>query len=58
MQLSKVFFILPKHRIKQIPFILFAMMIGVAFEVVGIGLVIPLIDIISVSDNRVTEYLG
>ena len=58
MQLSKVFFILPKHRIKQIPFILFAMIIGAAFEVVGIGLVIPLIDIISDSDNRVTEYLG
>ena len=58
MQLSKVFFILPKHRIKQIPFILFAMIIGAAFEVVGVGLVIPLIDIISVSDNRVTEYLG
>jgi ABC-type multidrug transport system fused ATPase/permease subunit len=58
MLLSKVFFILPKHRIKQIPFILFAMIIGAAFEVVGIGIVIPLIDIISDSDNRVTEYLG
>ena len=58
MQLSKVFFILPKRRIKQIPFVIFAMIIGAAFEVVGIGLVIPLIDIISDSDNRVTEYLG
>ena len=58
MQLSKFFFIMSKRRIKQIPFIIFAMIIGAAFEVVGIGLVIPLIDIISVSDNRVTEYLG
>ena len=58
MQLSKVFFILPKRRIKQIPFIMFGMIIGAVFEVVGIGLVIPLIDIISDSDNRVTEYLG
>ena len=58
MQLSKFFFILPKRRIKQIPFIIFAMIISAAFEVVGIGLVIPLIDIISDSDNRVTEYLG
>lgn len=58
MQLAKVLFILPKRRIKQIPLIIVAMIIGAAFEVVGIGLVIPLIDLISDSDNTVTEYLG
>lgn len=58
MQLSEVLFILPKTRIRQLPLIIVAMIIGAAFEVVGIGLVIPLIDIISDSDNTVTEYLG
>lgn len=57
MLISQVFSILPKHRRKQIPIIVFAMLIGAAFEVLGIGLVIPLIDIISDSDNPVTEYL-
>ncbi|MFL2841753.1 MAG: ABC transporter ATP-binding protein [Candidatus Puniceispirillaceae bacterium] len=57
MLISQVFSILPKRRRKQIPIIVFAMLIGAAFEVLGIGLVIPLIDIISDSDNTVTEYL-
>jgi len=57
MLISKVFSILPKRRRKQIPIIVFAMIIGAGFEVLGIGLVIPLLDIISDSDNTVTEYL-
>lgn len=58
MLISKVFSVLPNGRIKQIPLIIVAMIIGAAFEVLGIGLVIPLIGIISDSDNTVTEYLG
>ena len=57
MQLSSVFSIFAKRRFKQIPFIIVAMIIGAAFEVAGIGLIIPLIDIISDSDNAVTEFL-
>ena len=57
MLISKVFSILPKRRRKQIPIIVFAMIIGAGFEVLGIGLVMPLLDIISDSDNTVTEYL-
>ena len=58
MQLSKIYSILPKHRLKKIPFILVAMMTGALFEVAGIGLVIPLMDIISESDTPVTKFLG
>lgn len=57
MQLLKVFSILPKHRLKQIPFILIAMMIGALLEVAGIGLVIPLIDIIAESNTSATKFL-
>lgn len=57
MLITQVFSILPKRRRKQIPILVFAMLIGAGFEVVGIGLVMPLIDIISDSDNTVTEYL-
>lgn len=42
----------------QFIFILFAMIIGAAFEVLGIGLILPLIDIILSNDTRVTGYLG
>lgn len=56
MMISKVFLILPKRRLRQFPFILFALIIGAAFEVVGIGLVIPLIDIILDSNNIVIEF--
>ena len=57
MHLSKLFSIIPKPRIKQIPFIAVAMLIGAAFEVLGIGLVIPLIEIVSDSDNTATKFL-
>ena len=57
MLISEVFSILHNRRRKQIPIIVFAMIIGAGFEVLGIGLVIPLLDIISDSDNTVTEYL-
>jgi len=53
----KFFSILPKRRLKQIPLIVFAMIVGAAFEVVGIGLVIPLLDIISDGDHTVTKFL-
>lgn len=57
MQLSKILFILPKNRLKQVPLILAAMIIGALFEVLGIGLVIPLIDVISGNSNKLTSFL-
>jgi len=57
MQLSKIFLILPKRRLNQLPLIAVAMVIGAAFEVVGIGLIIPLIDMMSDSDNEINKFL-
>ena len=57
MLISKGFSVLPKRRRKQLPLIVFAMIIGAAFEVLGIGLIMPLMDIISDSDNTNFEYL-
>jgi len=57
MYLSKIFLIIPSARIKKIPFVVLAMIIGAAFEVLGLGLVIPLLDIISGSNNAIIELL-
>lgn len=57
MVLSKIFSILPRRRIKQIPLVLVGMAIGAAFEVLSVGMVIPLIGIISDGDYIVTEYI-
>lgn len=35
-----------------------AMLVGAAFEVVGISLIIPLLDVISGSENQFTELIG
>ena len=39
--------ILSKKHIKRLPFIILAMLIGAGFEVVGLSLIIPLLDIIT-----------
>ncbi|MBL6791411.1 MAG: ABC transporter ATP-binding protein [Methylophilaceae bacterium] len=57
MKLSNIFSIIPKRRVKQIPLIVFAMMIGALFEVLGIGLVIPLLSIISDTETAATKFL-
>jgi ABC-type multidrug transport system fused ATPase/permease subunit len=57
MQLSKIFLILPKRRLNQLPFIIVAMVIGAVFEVVGIGLIIPLIAMMSDRDNVINQFL-
>lgn len=58
MQLSDFIAIIPKRRIKQAPLVVIAMIIGAGFEVLGIGLIIPIIDILSGSDNTVLKFLG
>ena len=57
MQLSKIFTILPKNRVKQIPFIFILMVIGALFEVLGIGLVLPLIDVIAGDKSSLSKFL-
>ena len=57
MKLSNIYSIIPKRRVKQIPLIVFAMIIGALFEVLGIGLVIPLIGIISDSETAATKFI-
>lgn len=57
MNLRKIFIILPKQRQKQLPFVAAAMVLGAAFEVLGISLIIPLLDIISGTKNKATELL-
>lgn len=57
MQLSKIFTILPKNRLKQIPIIFILMVIGALFEVLGIGLVLPLIDVISGDKSSLSKFL-
>ena len=54
MDLYKVFTIIPKRRRKQLPLVCSAMALGAALEVLGIGLIIPLMDIISGSNNQAT----
>jgi len=39
--------ILSKEHIQKLPFIVFAMLIGAGFEVVGLSLIIPLLDVIT-----------
>jgi ABC-type multidrug transport system fused ATPase/permease subunit len=57
MDLSKLFAIIPSHRKKQLPAVVLAMVIGAGIEVLGLGLVLPLLDVISGSDNEIIENL-
>ena len=54
----KIFAVLPAQRQRQIPLIVCAMVMGAAFEVLGISLVMPMLDIISGNKNDITRFLG
>ncbi|MBT5482684.1 MAG: hypothetical protein HOK46_07885, partial [Alphaproteobacteria bacterium] len=58
MNIRKLFEVIPQRRRKQFPLVALAMVFGAAFEVVGISLIIPLLDVISGSENQFTELLG
>lgn len=60
-KLSKALKLIPNHRIRQFPLLSILMVIGAAFEVIGISLVIPLTEVLSGgSTNRLfsLEILG
>ena len=44
---QRILNILTKEHAQKLPFIIFAMLIGAGFEVVGLSLIIPLLDIIT-----------
>ena len=46
---SKIFSVIPQNKLREIPLLIVLMVIGAAFEVVGIGLVIPLMAIVLVT---------
>ena len=46
-KVSKLIAVIPKKRIKQFPLLIVAMIFGAALEVLGIGLIIPLMEIIT-----------
>ncbi|MEC8147386.1 MAG: ABC transporter transmembrane domain-containing protein [Pseudomonadota bacterium] len=49
--LKKIYNLLPRTRVRQIPMIIVLMIIGAGFEVLGVGLVIPLLELISNTDE-------
>lgn len=51
--------ILSKEHIQKLPFIVFAMLIGAGFEVVGLSLIIPLLDVITnASQSKFVGFLS
>jgi len=57
MNLKKISKLIPKRRQKQLPFVAIAMVLGAAFEVLGISLIIPLMDVISGTSNQATDFV-
>ena len=57
LKISKIIKIIPKHRVRQIPILIILMVLGAAFEVVGIGLVIPLMGIITGDNTNVVTQV-
>jgi len=55
MNFQRIAGIISKRRQRQIPVIVLAMVIGAAFEVIGISFVMPLMNVISGSENLITE---
>lgn len=50
--------LLPRHRIKQVPLVVCLMIIGAVFEVLGIGLIIPLMEFVTGERaNAVTQMV-
>jgi ATP-binding cassette, subfamily B, bacterial PglK len=58
MKIRKLFEVIPNRRRKQFPLVAMAMVLGAAFEVVGISLIIPLLDIISGSESQFSEFIS
>jgi ABC-type multidrug transport system fused ATPase/permease subunit len=58
MNIRKLFEVIPNRRRKQFPLVAMAMVLGAAFEVVGISLIMPLLDIISGSESQFTEFIS
>ena len=51
--------ILTKEHIQKLPFIILAMLIGAGFEVIGLSLIIPLLDIITnASQSKFVSYIS
>jgi len=44
---KKTFQLLPKNRAAQVPLIIFGMIIGAGFEVLSIGMIIPIVNIVA-----------
>ena len=58
MNIHKLFEVIPHRHQKQFPYVAMAMVLGAAFEAIGISLVLPLLEIISGSQNQVTEFIS
>lgn len=58
MNIRKLFEVIPNRRRKQLPLVAMAMVLGAAFEVVGISLTMPLLDIISGSESQFSEFIS
>lgn len=58
MQLLQLYRIVPIRRIKQAPLVIFAMTIGAGFEVLGIGLIIPIINLASGEDGVTMKFVS
>ena len=57
MLINKIFSVIPKNRVNQIPFILIAMIIGALLEVLGLSLIFPLIDVILYDESAISGFL-
>lgn len=56
--LAKLLSLLPRRRLKQLPFVLVALIVGAFLEVFGISLVYPLMELLTgASDNPLFDYL-
>jgi len=56
-KLKKIYKILPKKSLLRLPIVIIAMVIGAGFEVLSLSLIIPLLEIISGSNNMLTDFL-
>ena len=56
MNLYKIYTIIPKRRMKQIPLITFALILGAVFEVLGISLIIPMMNVFSGSNKQSIDF--
>jgi len=58
-KLKKILNILSKEHTQKLPFIILAMLIGAGFEVLGLSLIIPLLDVITnISQSKFAEFIS